>query len=104
MARAVNLQLTQTDIVDGVPVVSEAALDGACEVLLRLWQDPLAPAAQDEDSEYPYRYERIPVTVSVTMANGEQETLELETDDDGVVRFSLPSIPEHIEMQAQPMA
>ena len=100
----VNLQLTQTDIVDGVPVVSEAALDGACEVLLRLWQDPLAPAAQDEDSEYPYRYERIPVTVSVTMSNGEQETLELETDDEGVVRFSLPSIPEHIEMQAQPMA
>lgn len=91
VAAQVNLQLTQTDIVDGVPVVSEAALDGACEVLLRLWQDPLALAAQDEDSEYPYRYERIPVTVSVTMANGEQETLELETDDEGVVRFSLPA-------------
>ena len=55
----VDLRLTRTDIVDGVPVVSQAQIDGECEVLLRLWQDPLAPDALDEDSDYPYRYESI---------------------------------------------
>ena len=96
----VDLRLTRTDIVDGVPVVSQAQIDGECEVLLRLWQDPLAPDALDEDSDYPYRYESIPVTIVVTMANGAEETLEVETDAEGVVNLQLPSVPTHIEVQA----
>ena len=78
-------------------MVTQVQLDGECELLLRLWQDPSAPDP-DEESDYPYRYQSHPVTLKVTLANGDVQTLTLETDAEGVLRLSLPSVPVAMEL------
>ena len=95
----VELCLTQTDIVDGIPVISQVQLEGGCELLLCLWQDPLAPDALDVESTYPYRYASVPLTVTVTLPNGETETLALESDAEGTVCLQLPAVPVRIAVQ-----
>ena len=97
LPKRVELALTRTDIVEGVPVVTQVQLDGECELLLRLWQDPSAPDP-DEESDYPYRYQSHPVTLKVTLANGDVQTLTLETDAEGVLRLSLHSVPVAMEL------
>ena len=95
----VELCLTQTDIVDGIPVISQVQLEGDANFSCASGRTRLRPNALDVESTYPYRYASVPLTVTVTLPNGETETLALESDAEGTVCLQLPAVPVRIAVQ-----